>query len=226
MQVDIYLKEKSGKRELRIPLLPETIPFRSGEATLITYDIMGRGPVSIPSGTEPYEVSWKSEFPGVGRKSDPLVRGTWQEPKYYDSILRDWKKNGTVINVLVTGYPINVDCIVKDYTGEAYGAFGDIAYELELLEYRDITISSTKVETKASTTRTKKEEKTYTVKSGDTLWGIAQKFYGAGSKWKTIYNANKEIIESTAKKRWKAAGIDRDSENGHWIFPGTKLKIP
>lgn len=31
---------------------------------------------------------------------------------------------------------------------------------------------------------------TYTVAHGDTLWGIAQKFYGDGSKWHKIYDAN------------------------------------
>jgi hypothetical protein len=61
----------------------------------------------------------------------------------------------------------------------------------------------------------------YTVKKGDCLWKIAKKELGAGSKWKTIYNANKEVIESTAKKYGK-----RDSNNGWWIYPGTKLVIP
>ena len=43
----------------------------------------------------------------------------------------------------------------------------------------------------------------------------------SGSKWKTIYNANKSTIEKTAKKHGYAS-----SATGHWIFPGTKLTIP
>jgi nucleoid-associated protein YgaU len=34
----------------------------------------------------------------------------------------------------------------------------------------------------------------YTVKPGDTLWGIAVKYYGNGALWPTIYNANKGVI--------------------------------
>lgn len=34
----------------------------------------------------------------------------------------------------------------------------------------------------------------YHVKSGDTLWGIAQKFYGNGALWNKIYEANKDKI--------------------------------
>lgn len=75
----------------------------------------------------------------------------------------------------------------------------------------------------AEQTRTETESGagSYTVVSGDTLWGIAAKFYGRGIAYETIYSANKEIIETTAKSRGK-----KDSSNGHWIFPGTVLQIP
>jgi len=38
--------------------------------------------------------------------------------------------------------------------------------------------------------------KTYTVRSGDTLGGIAQKFYGSSSQWKRIWDANRKIVKS------------------------------
>lgn len=65
------------------------------------------------------------------------------------------------------------------------------------------------------------KNKSYVVKSGDCLWKIAKKFYGDGTKWKKIYNANKKLIEKTAKKYGK-----KSSSNGWWIYPGTKLTIP
>lgn len=63
--------------------------------------------------------------------------------------------------------------------------------------------------------------KTYTVVSGDTLWGISKKFYGTGTKYNLIYDANAALIEATAKQHGKAS-----SSNGHWIWPGETFTIP
>lgn len=61
----------------------------------------------------------------------------------------------------------------------------------------------------------------YIVKQGDTLWAISKTFYGTPTSWNVIYEANKEVIESTAKKHGKA-----NSSNGNWLWPGTELVIP
>lgn len=49
----------------------------------------------------------------------------------------------------------------------------------------------------------------YVVVSGDTLGGIAKKFYGNASKYTRIHAANKELIPDPNK-----------------IYPGQKIKIP
>lgn len=225
--VDIYIKERNGSREIRIPWLPERIKYTSGGVTVASYDIMNKGEVAVPTGCGLAGVSWESTFPGKNRTDTSMLRGSWRAPEYYHNILEDWKKNGTPLNILVTNYPINLDVYLEDYEGDMTGGFGDIDYIITFREDRDITIKSTKVKNSSgSTKRAAATTTTYTIKKGDTLWAISQKFLKAGSKWETIYNANKEIIESTAKKRWKAAGINRDSEHGHWIFPGTVIKIP
>lgn len=50
---------------------------------------------------------------------------------------------------------------------------------------------------------------------------IAKKQLNDASLWKTIYSLNKKAIEAEAKKRGR-----KSSSNGHWIYPGTKLKLP
>jgi nucleoid-associated protein YgaU len=51
--------------------------------------------------------------------------------------------------------------------------------------------------------------KTYTVVKGDSLSRIAKREYGDASKWRTIYEANKDLIK-----------------NPDLIYPGQVLKIP
>ena len=228
MTVDIYIKERDGSRENRVPWLPEEIEYESGGMPAASYDIMNRGEVAVPTGTGLATVSWSSQFPGAYRTDSSMQRGAWQDPQTYHNILLDWLEKGTALNILVTGYPINLDVHLENYNAKPTGGFGDLEYDVSFIEDRDIIINSTKTKNSNSqeTKRTAAKTTTYTIKPGDTLWSIAQRFLGSGAKWSTIYNANKEIIESTAKKRWKAAGIDRDSQNGHWIFPGTVITIP
>ena len=222
MKVDIYIREKDGKREIRVPILPEEIVVSHGEGTFVTYDIMNKGEVAEPTGVGLTEISWKSEFPGIYRTETSMIHGARQYPQAYIQIIKSWRKNGTPLNLLVTGYPINVDVYVKDYTENISGAFGDVPYEIKFVEKKDLAISKTTVKTQTSSTKRPAAKTTkYTIKKGDTLWGIAKKFLGSGTKWELIYNANKTIIEQTAKKYGKSS-----SNHGNWIYPGVTLTIP
>ena len=53
------------------------------------------------------------------------------------------------------------------------------------------------------------QQDTYTVQAGDSLSKIAQRRYGEASKWKAIYEANKDQIK-----------------NPDLIHPGQVLKMP
>lgn len=92
---------------------------------------------------------------------------------------------------------------------ERSGELGDLYYTIKLYEWKDISpkriVLPVKKEEPAKTqepARAGKPEqtsKTYTVKPGDCLWNIAKKFYGKGSDYTKIYNANKGKIGSNPK---------------------------
>jgi len=59
--------------------------------------------------------------------------------------------------------------------------------------------STTRPVAPAATTATRPVTGTYrrhTVAKGDTLYGLAQRYYGNRSRWKDIYNANKDVMRS------------------------------
>lgn len=223
--VDIYIREVSGSRQIRVPWLPEEITYSNGGTTVATYEILNTGAVAVPMGYGLAKVSWEGTWPGGQRTDKKLLRGSWKEPSHYHNILEKWKKNGTKLNLMVTGYPINLNVLLEAYAEKPSGGFGDVEYKIEFIEDRDLTVSKkTKKKTKKKATTTKRPAKkttTYTVKKGDNLWTIAKRFLGSGSKWRTLYNANKTIIEQTAKKYGK-----KSSDKGWWIYPGVKIKIP
>ena len=224
MQVDIYIKEVDGNREIRIPWLPDDkINYNTGEALMSSYDIIGTGKVAIPTGVGLATCSWESIFPGENRTDTSLLRGSWIKPETYQNILTDWKKKKTKLHLLVVGYPINIDVYITNFESAPSGGFGDLAYTISFIEARSITVTSTNVAVAAN--RTEKNDITYTVKDGDTLWSIAESHLGAGSRWQEIYEINKITIDAVARERWGAIGQNRDSENGRWIFPGTVLRI-
>lgn len=132
-----------------------------------------------------------------------------------------------------TGYPDGWLVSLEELTTKESADEGDdVIVSFKLKQYKEYgvkilqtglpTTTSTSDGTRGNDGKGAKSE-TYTVKPGDCLWNIAKAAYGDGSKWKAIYEANKSIIESTAEKR---RGKGKSSQNGHWIYPGTKLIIP
>lgn len=225
MKVDIYIRERNGSREIRIPWLPETIEYNSGGVTVATYDIIDKGEVAVPTGSGLAKITWSGIFPGSNRTDTSMNRGRAKKPQYYHKILNSWKEEGTALNLMVTGYPINEDVILKDYSAKPSGGFGDLEYSVSFLQDRDIVIRSKTVSVAADnateTERPAKDTTSYTIKSGDSLWKIAQKLLGSGEKWQSIYDANSTIIEETAKQYGKGS-----SNNGWWIYPGCTISIP
>ena len=140
MNVDIYLREKVGTREIRFPILPEEFTFSNGDAIFSTWDVIGRGEIVKPMGFEIGHYSWESEFPGINRSKDPMIRGSWKDPSSYISLLETWKKTGRYLNLLVTGYPVNVEVYIKEFTPKGTGAFGDVEYEIQLVQVRSTKI--------------------------------------------------------------------------------------
>lgn len=224
----IYLKEKGNKKsKLIFPSMPEEISA-STNTNYQTYSLLNRGSVMIPKGIEPEKISWSSEFFGKAKRKESIViKNKWVAPQTCKKILKKWQKQATILTLIITEMGVNMDVTIADFETTAYGAYGNLKYSISFQKSEPLRVY-TDSEKKTGTGKKKtterasvKKNKSYTVKTGDNLWKISKKMYGSGAKWKKIYDANKTTIESVAKKRSK-----KNSDYGHWIYPGTKLTIP
>ena len=147
-----------------------------------------------------------------------------KRPDYYLTLLERAKTQRTTTQFIMTRttpagqllFDTNIKVSVEDYTIEESATNGlDVSVEVKLKQYRDYSTKTAAIKTtvkhndskdttvkKTATVQTTRpatnapQTKTYTVKKGDTLWGIAKKYYGNGAKYPTIYNANKGKIKN------------------------------
>ena len=114
----------------------------------------------------------------------------------------------------------NLKVTLEDYklTEEAGNGF-DVTVKIKLKQWRDygtkvvnIVMNQAMAEPcrESCTSPIPSQASTYTVVKGDCLWNIAKKFYGSGSKYALIYDANRAVIGG----------------NPNRIYPGQVLVIP
>lgn len=225
MEYDIWITEKESGREMRIPWLPEHMGFQSGGARFASYDILDWGEVRKVNGRNVGAFKWESWLPGPLHTDLPFLRGSWQEPRRYQEIWSSWRVNGTPLRLLIPNTPINHDVQLADYQVEYEGAFGDYKYSIEFCDFKDIVITSTSTQKTNASTESKRPAapapQTYTIKDGDTLWGIAERFLGDGMKYQAVYTANKKVLDDEAARRGMGQGM-----GSRWIFTGTTISIP
>ena len=221
----IILADTNSENGIFFPVNPEKIQYKSG-TSFQEYEIIEKGSAKIPAGQKISLIGWECFFPGSTLKNEPYVK-TWKNPSTLHKQLETWKNNGTQLNLNITESPFNISVYIDTYDVTIQDAFGSLHYAIEFSKVVNIAVNTVPKEKNTTsgtnrTSKTNKQEK-YTVRKRDCLWDIAKKSYGTknGSQWTKIYEANKTVIETTAKKYGK-----KNSNNGHWIYPGTVLNIP
>lgn len=221
---------------LTLPITPSELTIKVGSNNKVV-TLINEGDVNILKSPSLVEIKFEARFP---MRKYPYSREPLNFEEYHN-IFTDVmvKRQPIIFNVIRTtpdgkgtwGTTRRVSVELFE-TNESADNGDDVIVTFELKEYKEYGVKTIKLPaSKPDTTSTSNgarptdnrnsEQRTYTVKSGDCLWNIAKSYYGSGAKWKTIYNANDSVIESTAKKYGK-----KSSSNGHWIFPSTELIIP
>lgn len=116
-----------------------------------------------------------------------------------------WHQSGSYVKYI--GRNIISNAVITSFdTGHTIDIKGGCSFRMSIEEIRVakpayVAPSATKKSTKSGTQQVKKNKKEtwHRVKAGDTLWGLAVKYYGDGTKFNTIYKANTARIKSPDK---------------------------
>lgn len=212
---------QQGSTVIRLPTNPEKIEKTSTLASE-KYAVFGVGQIAVPTYLELAEYSLQDvEFPNTSLHYVE-TSGSFKGPDYYENLFKTWRGNKYPVRFIARNgitKDINTLVLIEECNvSETAGEEGDKYFSFKLLEYREFgyktvvttqTGSAAKATNAPTTTKNPKASKTYTVKSGDSLWVIAKKFYGNGAKYTMIYNSNKSKIK-----------------NPNLIYPGQVLTIP
>lgn len=217
IKYQMWLTYNAEKEKIQLPVLPESFQTKNGSSN-DSVDITGLGEITIMQSRPALQFSFSSFFPAA--KFPGLQVSSITKPLTLIQKINTWKASRTPVHFICTACRVDLYCTIEkfDYSEEG-GDPGTYQYSITLKEYREITVRQVKVDIPKKEATVQKEEprvdnsvqpKTYTVKSGDCLWNIAKKYYGSGSDYTKIYNANKGTIGG----------------NPNLIYPGQVLTIP
>lgn len=224
---------------LTFPITPGSLKIKVGSNNKVV-NLINEGDINILKSPSLTEIEFEARFP---MRKYPYSRTVSDFQSYYDKfkVLKENKESFRFIVTRTTPKGIrtwdtNILVALEDFSLDESAEEGDdVLVTFNLKQYKDYGVTRLKTGSSSKTTSTSKKARTttsktstsdstskgYTVQTGDCLWNIAKEYYGDGSQWTKIYEANKSVIESTAKGRGMGS-----SSNGHWIFEGTKLTIP
>lgn len=217
MAYEVYL------RNILLPITPKsikvTIPNNNSGIDLVNgeeYRVVKKGGLR--------DISFECLFPNFEYPFAQYVYSEFRPPEYFIGQLRDMKEKKEAFQFILNRklpngeyfWSDNIRVVLEDFniTESSDNGF-DVLVDIKLKEC--ITHITTIVDENGSSSTKRddesspkpKEDTSYSVKKGDSLWEIAKSHYGDGSKYTKILDANKSKIK-----------------NSNMIYPEQELVIP
>lgn len=220
-------------KDILLPVAPRKLQMKVKNANK-TYTMVNEGEINmlkVPGLTD-FEFDAllpNVKYPFAVYKNNQFHRAFWYLKKLEAMKTKRKKFQFIVSRKLPNGkvlFNTDITCSLEDYTvkEDAKENGMDVEVTIKLKQYREYSTKTCKVKKKKAkkkkkvvkkktraTTKNTAKSQTYVVKKGDCLWAIARKFYGDGSKYMIIYNANKKLL---------------GKRSPNLIYVGEKLTIP
>lgn len=219
---DMYLKK------CRLPVTPGKIKMEINN-TNETVTLINEGEVNLLKKAGLTDIEFECEIPQISYPYATYESG-FKSAKYYLNYFEKLKKKKKPFQFIVCRqkpdgkklFNTNIKVSLESYTITEDAKNGmDLTVKIKLKQWKEYGTKNVKLKKSKKTASVENNRETnnspaplspqnYTVVSGDCLYGIARKFYGDGSKYTVIYDANRAIIGG----------------NPNLIYPGQILTIP
>lgn len=215
--------------KMLLPVAPSKLQLKVNNQNK-TMTLINEGEVNVLKRAGLTTIEFEALLPNV-KYPFSVYKSEFQRASAYLDKLESLKQSNSPFQFIVTRafptgkqlFDTNIKVSLEEYTVIEDTKHGfDITVSIKLKQYNEFstkvykistdnknTISTLSLNRNTKNSPAPKEATTYKIKSGDTLWAIAKKYYGDGSKYTVIYSANKGIIEKP-----------------NLIYPGQVITIP
>ncbi|WJM11262.1 LysM peptidoglycan-binding domain-containing protein [Paenibacillus sp. PK1-4R] len=205
---------KDGGTSFQFPVNPEEVSISRSKG-YETINMLEHGEFDFAQGEKVKEITFSSFFPKEYDASYCMYKENLPDPRVAMNVLNTFLISKKPLRLIISETGVNVPVFIVSLNSSFRGGeTGDIYFDLTLRTWRDSKVekvgSAASASKSGSRTDLKKNSKTYTVKSGDSLSKIAKLELGSSSKWNEIYKLNAKIIGSDPNR----------------IKPGQKLVMP
>lgn len=183
----VLLWHNNGETQFTLAVNPASITVSRPNVNRVESLALG-GQINLWGGRGLREVKLETFLPRDGSR---FFQGT--SPDTILSLLKAWQDSGNPIRLIISGTDINDAFLIEDVSQCFREGDEDIWLTLQLREYKFQSLT-TQNQGDSSQSAGREDERTtpatYTVVKGDTLWDIAAKYYGSGTKWGIIAEKN------------------------------------
>ena len=197
-----------------------------------SYTLMNYQEINIMKNAGLTEINFEVLLPNV-KYPFAVYKDGFKNAKYYLDILESLKSKRMAFQFIISRqlpngtalFDTNIKASLEDYTIKEERNEGfDFKVKIKLKQYKEFSTKTVKVDIKqyrppvvervvtTNNTAAAPEQpsgQNYTVVRGDCLWNIAKRFYGNGSQYPRIFEANRDKIK-----------------NPNLIYPGQVFWIP